>query len=129
MRLLLVEDHSDTRELLASYLTGQGFVVDATANGLQALEHAATSPPDVIVLDLLLPGLDGWSAAQRLKTHPSTRHVPIVAVSAHAFPEDEARAYDCGCDAFLAKPFAPPDILQAIRRVHPRLSPARPSRP
>ena len=117
MRVLLVEDHADTRELYTSYLSHQGFVVDTASTGLQAIDRAVAGQPDVIVLDLQLPGMDGWSAAQHLKANPATRHVWILAVSAHAFPHDEARARHMGCDAFLAKPFVPTDLIQAIRRL------------
>jgi two-component system, cell cycle response regulator DivK len=117
LRILVVEDHVDTRELLTSYFESQGLRVDVAATGLQGLERAVASPPDAIVLDLELPEMDGWATAHRLKAHPSTRHVPILAVSAHAFPEDQARAYESGCDAFIAKPSLPPDVLRAIRRL------------
>lgn len=120
MRVLLVEDHADTRELFVTYLSSHGFKVDTAVTGLQAIDKASASLPDVIVLDLELPGMDGWAAARHLRNHASTRHVPIVAVSAHAFPEDESLARDMGCDAFLAKPCLPPDLLETIRRFRPR---------
>ena len=117
MRVLLVEDHADTRDLFLTYLTAVGCKVEHALTGLQAIDMATTSPPDVIVLDLGLPGLDGWSAARHLRANPRTRNVPIVACSARAFPDDEGRAKEAGCDVFLAKPCVPSDVLAAIRRV------------
>ena len=124
MRILLVEDHADTRELFITYLSTHGFTVDTAVTGLQAVDMATAAPPDAIVLDLQLPGMDGWAAARHLRANAATRDVPIVAVSAHAFPEDEARARDVGCDAFLAKPCLPTDLLEVLRRLRsapPRL--------
>jgi two-component system cell cycle response regulator DivK len=115
MRVLLVEDHADTRELFVLFLSSHGFTVDTAATGSQAVDQAVVSVPDVVVLDLQLPGMDGWAAARHLRAHPATMLTPIVAVSAHAYAEDEARAQDVGCDAFVAKPCAPPDLLKAIR--------------
>jgi len=120
MHVLLVEDHADTRELLVTFLSTHGFRVQAAATGLQAVDVAVATLPDVIVLDLELPGMDGWAAARHLKAHPLTKHIPIVAVSAHAYPQDEARAEDVGCDGFVAKPCLPTDVLEAIGRVRPR---------
>jgi two-component system, cell cycle response regulator DivK len=125
MRVLLVEDHADTRELFVHFLSSNGFTVETAANGQQAVDQAAAAAPDVVVLDLQLPGMDGWTTARHLRAHPSTVHTPIVAVSAHAYEQDEARAHDVGCDAFVAKPCAPPDLLNAIqiacdRRRRPR---------
>ena len=114
MRVLLVEDHADTRELFALILLSNGFTVDVAATGQQAVDQAAVSAPDVVVLDLQLPDMDGWSAARHLRAHPATMHTAIVAVSAHAYDQDEARAREVGCDAFVAKPCAPPELLSAI---------------
>jgi two-component system cell cycle response regulator DivK len=115
MRVLLVEDHADTRELFVLFLSSHGFTVDTACDGSQAVDRAAVSVPDVVVLDMELPGMDGWVAARYLRAQPATRRTPIVAVSAHAYAEDEARAHDVGCDAFVAKPCDPPDLLRAIR--------------
>jgi two-component system, cell cycle response regulator DivK len=120
MRILLVEDHADTRELFVTYLSSHGLSVETAVTGLQAVDKAMASLPDVIVLDLQLPGMDGWAAARHLRENASTRHIPIVAVSAHAFPQDEARAEDAGCDVFIAKPCLPPDLLEVLRRLRRR---------
>jgi two-component system cell cycle response regulator DivK len=115
MRVLLVEDHADTRDMFVLFLSSHGFTVETAATGTQAVDQAALSVPDVVVLDLELPGMDGWAAARYLRSQPATSRTPMVAVSAHAYAEDEARAHDVGCDAFVAKPCAPPDLLKAIR--------------
>ena len=125
MRVLLVEDHADTRELFVLFLSSQGFTVETAASGLQAIDHAAAAAPDVVVLDLQLPGMDGWTTARHLRAHPATCRTPIVAMSAHAYEHDQARAHEVGCDAFVAKPCAPPELLNAIhvaceRRRRPR---------
>jgi two-component system, cell cycle response regulator DivK len=118
MRVLLVEDHADTRDLFTMLLTAHGHEVRTAVTGLQAIDLALESPPDVVVLDLQMPGLDGWAAARHLKGHPRTARVPIVALSARAFPEDEARAREVGCDRFVAKPCDPTRVLDAITRAH-----------
>jgi two-component system cell cycle response regulator DivK len=120
MRVLLVEDHDDSRELFVTFLSSHGFMVETAVTGLQAIDKATASPPDVIVLDLELPGMDGWAAARRLREDTSTKHVPIIAVSGHAFPRHEARAEDAGCDAFIAKPFLPTQLLELIQRFRER---------
>jgi two-component system, cell cycle response regulator DivK len=123
MRILLVEDHADTRELFVTYLSSQGLMVETAHTGLQAVDSAVASPPDVIVLDLQLPGMDGWTAARHLRANSVTRTIPIIALSAHAYPEHETRALAVGCDAFLPKPCFPPSLLELIERFRPRRSP------
>lgn len=117
MRVLLVEDHADTRELFITFLRSAGISVEHAVTGLQAVDLAVATPLDAVVLDLGLPGMDGWAAARHLRSHPKTRHVAIVACSAHAFPDDERRAKEAGCDAFVAKPCLPSELLNALRRV------------
>lgn len=117
MRVLLVEDHTDTLELFVTFLEADGFTVETAITGRQAIDKATASPPDAIVLDLELPGMDGLAAARHLRADPRTKHIPIVACSAHAFPQDEAKAQDVGCDAFVVKPCLPTDIVAAVRRV------------
>ena len=120
MRVLLAEDHADTREMFVTYLWTHAITVDVAVTGLQAVDLAVASPPDIIVLDLQMPGMDGWTAARHLRANAVTRDIPIIAMSAHAFPDDEARAYDSGCDAFLSKPCPPPVLLAALHRCRSR---------
>jgi CheY-like chemotaxis protein len=120
MRVLLVEDHDDSREMFATYLSAHGITVDAAVTGLQAIDLALSRLPDVIVLDLELPGMDGWVAARHLRANPLTKDVPILAVSGHAFPRHRERAQDAGCDAFLIKPCLPTELLRAVLELRDR---------
>ena len=114
--VLLVEDDGPGRRLYAEWLTGAGFSVRQAHNGLQALEHALESIPDVVVTDLNIPGIDGFELTRRLKQDPRTRAVPVVAVTGYAaFQADPARAIRAGCAAVLEKPCSPDDLEAAIR--------------
>jgi len=115
-RILLVEDDEDGRRLYALWLTQAGFVVTQAHNGLQALEGAFESVPDLVVTDLNIPGIDGFELTRRLKQDPRTRQVPVVAVTGYAaFQADPGRAIRAGCDAVLEKPCSPDDLESAIR--------------
>jgi two-component system cell cycle response regulator DivK len=114
---IIVDDHEDTREGYAEYLTacGLGAVTAGSAEELYAM--ASASPPDVIVLDLQLPGMDGWEVARRIRANPNLRSIPIVAVSGCVLPSDRAEAESAGCDVFLAKPCDPGVIVSEVRRL------------
>lgn len=114
--VLLVEDNSDNRAIYTIYLEHFGFRVAAAASGQDALELARDGP-DVILLDISLPGLDGWTVARLLKEDDRTKAIPIIALTAHALPEHRARAREVGCDGYLAKPVSPKRVLEEIRRV------------
>jgi two-component system cell cycle response regulator DivK len=111
----LVDDNDDNRTMYRKYLEWKGFRVVEATDGLQALEQAAALVPAVIVMDLRLPRLDGWEATRRLKADPVTKHIPVLALSAHAFVTDGAQARAVGCDDYLAKPCLPEDLARAIR--------------
>jgi CheY-like chemotaxis protein len=114
--VLLVEDDGAGRRLYAEWLTDAGFSVREAHNGLQALEHAFESIPDVVVTDLNIPGIDGFELTRRLKQDPRTRAIPVVAVTGYAaFQADPARAIRAGCAAVLEKPCSPDDLEAAIR--------------
>ena len=112
--ILLVDDDSDNRAIYRQYLEWKGFRVVEATDGLQALEQAAAVTPAAIVLDLRLPRLDGWEALRRLKADPATRHIPVLALTAHAFAVDAEQAKAAGCDRFLTKPCLPEDLARAI---------------
>jgi CheY-like chemotaxis protein len=115
-RVLLVEDDRDGRRMYAEWLTDAGFTVEQAHNGLQALERALDTVPDVVVTDLNIPGIDGFELTRRLKQDARTRHVPVLAVTGYAaFTSDPARARRAGCDAVLAKPCTPDELETAIR--------------
>jgi two-component system cell cycle response regulator DivK len=114
--VLLVEDDQDGRRMYAEWLTGAGFRVSQAHNGLQALERALDSVPDVVVTDLNIPGIDGFELTRRLKQNPRTHDIPVLAVTGYAaFAADPGRAHRAGCDAVLPKPCSPDDLESAIR--------------
>ena len=116
--VLLVEDDSDGRRMYAQWLRQAGFIVDQAHNGLQALERAFASVPDIVVTDLNIPGIDGYELTRRLKHDPRTARIPIIAVTGYAaFQADPGRAVRAGCDAVLEKPCSPDDLEAAIRKL------------
>jgi two-component system cell cycle response regulator DivK len=112
--ILLVEDFDDAREMYKEYLTFAGFRVETASDGHEAVHKARTLAPDLILMDLSLPGLDGWEATRLLKNDPATAHLVIVALSAHALAAEGNRAREAGCDGFIAKPCLPPDLVTQI---------------
>jgi CheY-like chemotaxis protein len=114
--VLLVEDDSAGRRMYAEWLTQAGFTVNQAHNGLQALERALETIPDIVVTDLNIPGIDGFELTRRLKQDVRTRAIPVVAVTGYAaFQADPGRAIRAGCDAVLEKPCSPEDLEAAIR--------------
>jgi two-component system, cell cycle response regulator DivK len=123
-RVLVVDDYPDAREMYAEYLQYSGFDVIEAGNGIEALERAADSAPDIILMDLSLPVMDGWEATRRLKADKATADIPIVALTGHALAGILEGAKNAGCDAFITKPCLPEDLVKEIQRV---LSAAAPS--
>jgi CheY-like chemotaxis protein len=115
--ILVVDDYADNREMYSAYLRFQGLDVVEAANGTEALEHAFGRLPDLVVMDLSLPGVDGWEATRLLKADPRTKHIPVIAVTGHALAGAPERAAEAGCDGFLTKPCLPEDLLREIRRM------------
>lgn len=113
--ILIVEDVAYNRDLLVQLLEDAYAIVTAST-GTEALAQAAMVHPDLILLDLALPEVDGWEVARRLKADPALRNVPIIAVSASAMPDDERSALAAGCDGFLAKPVDEDLLLARIRQ-------------
>ena len=112
--ILLVEDYDDAREMYRDYLEFAGFDVQTARDGHEALEKARALMPDLILMDLALPGMDGWEATRVLKRDPATRHLVVVALSAHALAAEGERARAAGCDGFIAKPCLPPDLVEEM---------------
>jgi CheY-like chemotaxis protein len=112
--ILIVEDFDDAREMYRDYLEFSGFRVETARDGREAIEKAKTLQPDLILMDLSLPGIDGWEATRLLKAAPDTRHFLIVALSAHALATEGDRARAAGCDGFIAKPCLPSDLVDEI---------------
>jgi two-component system cell cycle response regulator DivK len=117
LRILMVDDFHDNREMYAAYLRFSGFVVDEAVTGTEAIEMALGTRPNLIVMDLSLPGMDGWEATRRLKSDPRTKHIPIVVVSGHALEGSVRAAKGAGCDAFLRKPCLPQALLAEVKKL------------
>lgn len=119
-RILVVDDYEDNRQMYAELLAYAGYEVAEARDGAEAIAMAHRLLPDLIVMDLSLPIVDGWEATRRLKAEPRTRLIPVLALTGHA-PEGLAghseSARDAGCDAFLAKPCSPETLLEVIREM------------
>jgi two-component system, cell cycle response regulator DivK len=115
--ILVVDDFRDGRELLTEYLSFHGFRVAAAQNGQEALEYASQIQPDIILMDLSMPILDGWEATRQLRADPLTKHIIIVAVSAYALPHQHEAARLSGCDAVITKPYDVMALGEALSRV------------
>lgn len=115
--VLIVEDYEDAREMYAAYLQFSGYRVAEAANGVEAVEQAQELMPDIILMDLALPKMDGWEATRRLKKDERTRDIPIVALTGHALAGHAEGARQAGCDAFITKPCLPDALVAEIKRV------------
>jgi two-component system cell cycle response regulator DivK len=115
--ILLVEDDADGREMLAEYLQFRGFKVVAAADGKTWIAHARSRRPALILMDLQMPGMTGWEATRRLKAHPDTKDIIVIAMTAHAMVPDEGVARQAGCDGFIPKPFDITAVGDAISDV------------
>jgi CheY-like chemotaxis protein len=113
--ILYIEDNDDNVYMLRGRLTRAGFEVAVATDGEQGVAMAASAAPDLILMDLSLPVLDGWAATRRLKDAPATRAIPIIALSAHAMEGDRAKAIAVGCDDYDTKPVDFPRLLEKIR--------------
>lgn len=113
--VLLVEDLVDSRELYAQYLTYVGFSVVTAINGHEAIRLAQMLRPDIILMDIRLPGMDGLEATADLKRQPELSHIPVVAITADPSKEMAARCHDAGCHSFISKPVLPNEVAQHLR--------------
>lgn len=115
--ILVVDDYQDAREMYAEYLQFSGFRVAEARNGNEALEQAFALKPDLILMDLSLPGMDGWEATRQLKADERTRSIPVVALTGHALAGASEGAKRAGCDSFVTKPCLPDDLVVEVRRM------------
>jgi len=115
--ILVVDDYEDAREMYAEYLRFCGFRVAEARNGNEALEQAFALTPDLILMDLSLPGMDGWEATRQLKADERTRQIPVVALTGHALAGASEGAKRAGCDSFVTKPCLPDDLVVEVRRM------------
>jgi CheY-like chemotaxis protein len=113
--VLVTEDVTDARELFQTFLQFEGFDVVLAANGAEAVERAQETQPDAIVMDLSMPVMDGFSAAEALRSDSRTRDIPVVALSGHVLPQHTEKAREAGCDTILPKPCALNDVAAKIR--------------
>jgi len=115
--VLIVEDDEDSRFVYSAILEDNGFSVTTATSGDDGLRLARERHPQAILMDVSIPGMDGWSVTAHLKNDPATAGIPLIIITAHAFPEDVRRAEKVGCDAFLTKPCEPRQVLQEVVRL------------
>jgi two-component system cell cycle response regulator DivK len=113
-KILLVEDNEMNRDMLSRRLQRKGYQVVLALDGQSGVEMAQTQGPDLVLMDMSLPVLDGWEATRRLKTDAATRHIPVVALTAHAMSSDREKALEAGCDDYDIKPVDLPRLLAKI---------------
>lgn len=113
--ILVIEDHEENRRLLRDLLTSVGYELIEAVTGEEGLTLAETHVPDLILMDIQLPGIDGYEATRRIKANQALRHIPIIVVTSYALSGDDIKAREAGCDAYLSKPFDPVELLAKIR--------------
>src|ERR1700741_3368914 len=119
-RVFVVEDEEDNRRIVRDLLTSVGYEIIEAVTGEEGVTAAATHLPDLILMDIQLPGLDGYEATRRIKADPALRHIPIIVVTSYALSGDDVKAFEAGCDAYITKPFAPRALLAKIREYLPQ---------
>ncbi len=126
-RVLVVEDEPDVAELLRYNLSREGYAVLLAANGAEAVRRARETGPDLVLLDLMIPQLNGWEVCRRLKDDPATRATPVIILTARADEGDKVLGFELGADDYVTKPFAVRELLARIRAVIRRSAPAEPA--
>ena len=116
-QLLIVEDDANSREGYRIYLSGEGFDVHTLSGGSHAVDFVRSLTPDLVVLDLGLPDLDGWEVARRLKSDEQTKRIPIIAFSGRSMQHEQVSALRAGCDMYLTKPCPPDRLLKTIKKM------------
>jgi two-component system cell cycle response regulator DivK len=119
-RILIVEDQEDNRKILRDLLTSVGYELVEATTGEEGVALAETARPDLILMDIQLPGLDGYEATRRIKANPALRQIPVIAVTSYALSGDEVKAMEAGCDAYVTKPFSPRALLAKVREFLPQ---------
>ena len=112
--ILVVEDQEDNRQILRDLLASSGFLMIEANDGQQALAMARSQRPDLILMDIQLPVVDGYEATRSIKRDPELKHIPVIAVTSYALSGDEERAREAGCDAYVAKPYSTRNLLAKI---------------
>jgi two-component system cell cycle response regulator DivK len=114
-RILVIEDNEDNRRIVRDLLTSVGYEIIEAVTGEEGVTMAGTHVPELILMDIQLPGLDGYDATRRIKANPALCHIPIIAVTSYALSGDDVKAYEAGCDGYVSKPFSPRALLAKIR--------------
>ncbi len=114
-RILVVEDQEDNRRIMRDLLSASGYQTIEATTGDEGLATAQREVPDLILMDIQLPGLDGYEVTRRIKADPALRHIPIIAVTSYALSGDDQKAFAVGCDGYVTKPFSPKQLLAKIR--------------
>jgi CheY-like chemotaxis protein len=117
MRILVVEDQDSIRRMIEALVSARGYKVTAVNSGTKAIDVASTDPPDMVLLDLMIPGYDGFEVCRRLRSDPATKRVPILVISAMDDPDARTRATAAGATAYYTKPFSPIALLKEIDRL------------
>lgn len=117
--ILVIEDQEDNRRIVRDLLTSKGYKVIEAVNGPDGVNAAESHRPDLILMDIQLPGMDGYEVTRRIKANPETRKIPIIVVTSYALSGDDLKAFEAGCDAYMAKPFSPRKLLAKIREYLP----------
>jgi two-component system cell cycle response regulator DivK len=116
-RILVIEDHEENRRIMHDLLTHAGYEMLEAHTGEDGIVAAGRERPDLILMDIQLPGLDGYDTTRRIKGDPALRHIPIIAVTSYALSGDDQKALAAGCDAYVTKPFSPRALLAKIREI------------
>jgi CheY-like chemotaxis protein len=122
--VLLVEDNEDNRTIYTTILRHCGHEVAEAGTGEEGIRLARELRPAIILMDVAMPGIDGWEATRRLKADPDTAHIPVIALTAHAMAEDRQRAADAGCESYLAKPIEPRRVVEEVEKLLARVAAA-----
>jgi two-component system cell cycle response regulator DivK len=117
--ILVVEDQEDNRRIMRDLLTSVGYEVMEAVTGEDGVTAAETHRPDLILMDIQLPGLDGYEATRQIKANPDLEHIPIIVVTSYALSGDDVKAFEAGCNAYVSKPFSPRELLAKIREYLP----------
>jgi len=124
-RVLVIEDTEDNRQIMRDLLTNAGYDLIEAVDGAEGLAKAKEHRPDLILMDIQLPILDGYEVTRRIKADPALKHIPIIAVTSYALSGDESKTRAAGCDAYVAKPFSPRQLLSKVREFLPLEAPPR----
>ena len=114
-RILVIEDQEDNRRIVRDLLTSVGYEILEAVTGEDGVAAAAAHVPDLILMDIQLPGLDGYDATRRIRANPALQHIPIIAVTSYALSGDDVKAFAAGCNGYVSKPFSPRALLAKIR--------------